>query len=372
MRLTLVLGLIALTACGPGEQQDDSTYALRAEQTHEARRAGDPLGIRFSVERTLDGRQIDVCDPPESEWCERDLRNAAPVLEGPDGELLPEAMLNADGDTVDWAVPEASPPGTYAVTGAFLVALDQVNSQSFEIQDWGAAQSFDPLDVEGRVFELADHRFRPLDVSDLLEFPPLYAQIDQVDGAEATFRILADLDGEACTVLNAVGSWDGSELTYSDPRLVVTHAELGDITAEDVSVSIAFRTGVLDEADGRLNMNLDSRPFDALMDDDGDICELLPSFGALCQSCGDGAEECVGVHAYQGEFVEITTPFGDDLPLCGVDAVDFPSVPSFACDFDGSGLDLDFGVGCSMVGRTFGPMGLFVVPWLFTRRRRQE
>ncbi|MCO4745020.1 MAG: hypothetical protein KC912_09545 [Proteobacteria bacterium] len=365
--------LLALLAAGCAPEIPSERHTLNGELTEPTpRRAGDPLRVEFTVERTVDGVLTPLCAEPRSAWCNVSLRDAQPLLSGPSGlTVATTELLDVDGEFTDWAVPPG-PPGVYTVTGAAGVAMPFSTGVAFRVEDWGQATDFDDEAVVGKAFSLADYATRPFDVSGLLaEQTPVFAQIDASDGTEASFRMLTELEGETCVVLAATGVWEGSELVYAEDRLAVEHPELGELVAEDVFLSLAFRSGDLDFADGRLDLIVDTRPFDSLLDQDnpgsGDACDLLEAVGALCEPCEDAEPECVSAHAYKGEFRALESSFGTDVPFCGIDAVNAPSIPSFSCDLD---PDVSCDVGCSSAGRSFAPLGLFFVPWLMRRRRR--
>ncbi|TNE84846.1 MAG: hypothetical protein EP330_27985 [Deltaproteobacteria bacterium] len=371
MRGMGLCALLAAMSAGCAKPEEAPDHWLRLQQGSLVDERGDLLDLSVHIERTDGGEPCNFAQDP---WCDVDPYQATPILAGPNGELLEApAYTDRGGNFVDFMVPLDAAYGRWQVVGFAGIDLPLRDVVDFEVRDWGAATTFDPQTIDG-VWEVHDWETRPMDVKDILDPPPVFAEIVPVDAEHSELRLIAESDGGPCVLLQTTGTWQGSALVYEEERVVVEDPGLGEIAAENARIVIAWSTSSDLEARGTVDGSVDTFALDPLVQESepgsGEVCDLLEAIGGTCEACADGDERCVGVHVRKAQLWPAENPPVGDLPLCGIDALG--EVPTLSCDAPDISFECTDPVGCNYAGRVYGSFAVFLMPWLVRRRRSER
>jgi len=367
----LLPALVALTACpGPPGAEGDR-YTLIATWADVPDRVGDPVDLgRVTLEREVrddDGEWIEaplcgtgVADSPYG--CEPEFEDPTPrVIEASGAAVELAPLVDRQGRTWAWAVTE---PGDYVLVGIQEVPEARFAMPTpFAVADWGGATDFDPLALEGKTYTLEGYHTWPTDFGPTVsgEHPPILVEFFDVTAAGATLRAIAREVDRDCVLLVAEGTLAGSEWSWSVDSISATDADLGEITAEDVHFSAAWKSGTLAVADARGDARIDTAPLAPMLGEHagpGEICDVMGILGAECVTCDNGSPYCAELHAHDGALAETSEVLPDVLPLCGLDVPD----ASLSCDID---------LGCSTTGPRTGFAGTWVGLLLLLRRKKR-
>jgi hypothetical protein len=367
----LIPALIALTACPGPPEAEDERYELIGTWVDVPDRVGDPVDLgRVTLQREVldaDGGWIEaplcgtgVEDSPYG--CEPEYEDPTPRVINAIGaavELVP--LVDGQGRTWAWAVTE---PGDYV-----LIGIEEVPEASFAVptpftvEDWGEATDFDPLALEGKTYTLEGYHTWPTDFGPTVsgEHPPILVEFFDVTASSATMRAIAREVDRDCVLLVAEGAFSGSEWSWSEDSISATDADLGEIFAEDVHFSVAWKSGTLVFADARGDARIDTAPLAPMLGENagpGAVCDAMGVLGAECVTCDNGSAYCAELHGHDGELAETSEVLPDLLPLCGLDVPD----ANLSCDID---------LGCSTAGPRFGFVGMWAGLLVLLRRRKQ-
>jgi uncharacterized protein (TIGR03382 family) len=246
---------------------------------------------------------------------------------------------------------------------------------TLDILDWGSASKFNPTAYAGTAWELDNASLlftHPAGIGPLLQQQLLdtYLQIDEVDDQRATFRLISNLGAGDCVVLRDEGAWEGSALVYQRDEITAEDDAGTVYVGQDPELRLSW-SSASDQVDVYASLVADVSPFDLLSQNsrDGATCDLMDTFGVTCQACDNGATDCVEMRAYHGRMDLLAEPFGNDVAMCGIDAlepVEPIETPPISCD-----PNIEIDCSCSNAGGV-GPQALLIGLLTLLRRRRSS
>lgn len=298
----------------------------------------DPVAIDLAVQRFRDDREIG----------DEVFHFAEPTVVDASGEAIAMRPVAFHDYDHGWAAADGFQPGAYLVTELAGRAVDPIG---FEVSDVGQV----PSTFEVGEAWVMETMWSPSGAVDLSGF--VWLEILEIDGDHALFRVSAEVE-ERCDVVTAWGEIDDQgHLTWLEPEIVDPEVD-PPFQAWDIWFHLARSADGADLAGVEAQAVVDTRRLDHA-DEDLDLCDLMPAFGADCVSCPDGEVECLPV-AIRGSTLTATDPLGD-LPNCGADLSD-PEDPDLYFQWD---LMI-----CSATAlpATLGPLAWLAVA--LTRRRK--